>query len=106
MTSKLAKHVKVTKVVTRFTSKKGPALKLAILQNLPYKVALIASRMTCNFLTTEKAVMEYLTAEILELSRYLNAARGCDLEFISCRHVLLASQNDEELNRQLENSAI
>ncbi|XP_037327284.2 histone H2A-like [Pungitius pungitius] len=45
------------------------------------------------------AVLEYLCAEILELSG--NACRDNKKHRISPRHILLAVKNDEELNRLL-----
>jgi len=102
------------KAVTKFKKMYSPETSsfasAAGLQLSPEKVALIASRMTMGFPMTEcaavylAAIMEYITAEVLELSG--NASRDSRSQVISCRDVFLAKRNDEELNKMFENCII
>jgi len=50
------------------------------------------------------AVLEYLTAEIIELAG--NAARDNKRQRIIPRHIMLAVRNDEELNKLLHDAII
>ena len=50
------------------------------------------------------AILEYMVAELLELSG--NAARDCKKTRIIPRHIQLAIKNDQELNKHLGNATI
>ena len=102
-----------TSRVTMFTRKAKTSrlpscfAKDAGLQFSPEKVVLIASRMTIDFPMTEDAVvylaaiMEYITAEFLELSGNVSKQN-----VLSCRDILLAIRSDEELDRMFKDCVI
>eukprot|EP01036_Dinobryon_divergens_P024722 gene24721-33195_t len=72
------------------------------LQNDPRAVALVVSRAFKGYPISEAAavylaaVMEYLVAEVCELSGNAAMEKGCGA--VSCRHVMLGIKNDAELN--------
>ncbi|PHU22182.1 Histone H2AX [Capsicum chinense] len=53
---------------------------------------------------SQKAVLDYLAAELLELAR--NAARDNKKNRIVSRHIQLAVRNDEELSKLLRSATI
>jgi len=103
----LAKHAvsEGTKAVTKFYSstQDTPRSRRAGLQFDIEGVAALASLACKGVLMSEAAVtylaavLEYMTAELLELSG--NSARDHHKTTISPRHVALALWNDEELNK-------
>jgi histone H3/H4 len=76
----------------------------------PEVVALVASRMTNGFPMSEyaavylAAILEYMTAELLELSGKVSQEKGTSL--IGPHHIKLAIDNDEELIKTLKNFVI
>lgn len=64
----------------------------------------VASRLSAGAPVYMAAVMEYLSAEMLELAG--NAARNNKKKRITPRHIKLAVLNDEELNKMLGNATI
>ena len=102
----LAKHAvsEGTKAVTKFTSS-GDSFSRSCCSGLQFDVDQIGTLMceTTGKVVTEgaacylSAVMEYMTAEALELSG--NAALDNKMSWIIPRHIMLALRNDNELNK-------
>ena len=102
----LAKHAVTegVKAVTYFTSAWGSVGSLARQSNLVFPPARAEkflkeynTRLGSGAKVYLAAVLEYLTAEILELSG--NAARADRKSIITPRHIMLALANDEELDK-------
>ena len=110
----LAKHgiAEGTKAIRKFASGKGVATLCARagLQFRPEVVALVAGRLVPNVSLFDEAAVylaaavEYMTAELIELAG--NAARDNNRTAISCRDLLLAIANDEELNKMMRRCVI
>lgn len=103
----IAKHAvsEGTRAVTKYYARPRDVRGMGIttvLQFNPEHAALITERLLGNFPMSDgasvyvTAVIEYLNAEILELSG--NAAKTERQLAINCRHVQLALINDDELN--------
>jgi len=105
----LAKHAvsEGTKAVIKFTSAGGGGEKASrsACAGLQFDIDQIGALMsqTTGMVVSEgaacylSAVMEYMTAETLELGG--NAARDCKSSWITPRHLQLALRNDQELNK-------
>jgi len=109
----LAKHAvsEGTKAVTRFTSggARGGKVKMsrASKAHLLFSISRVENQLRSNLCYKCRlgsdapvylaAVLEYITAEILELSG--NTARDNRKTNITARHLYLAIHNDEEVNK-------
>jgi histone H3/H4 len=110
----LAKHAvsEGTKALTKFSNStgKGSKVKMAKLQFPPSRVEnvlrtlLPGSRIRAGASVYAAGVLEYITAEVLELSG--NAARDNRRGRINTRHMFLAISNDEELNKIFSKSVM
>jgi histone H2A len=110
----LAKHAvsEGTKAVTKYgrgfddVTGTRPMASPAGLQISPEQVVVMANRLTGGFPMSEgaavylAAVMEYITAECLELG----GKAACDnkKKVMSCRHLMMAVRNDEELDKMFK----
>ena len=116
----LAKHAvsEGTKAVTKFSSimedgpGSGPRMTQSVKAGLQFPVGRVRrilkertkNRMGAGAPIYLAAVLEYLSAEILELAG--NASRDNKKVRIIPRHIQLAIRNDEELNKLLQNICI
>ncbi|XP_072296439.1 histone H2A-like [Eucyclogobius newberryi] len=100
---KKAAAPKPTKPVTSRSVRAGLTFPVGRLHRLLRK-GNFAPRIGAGAAVYLAAILEYLSAEILELSG--NAARDNKKSRIAPRHILLAVKNDEELNRLLSGVTI